>query len=70
MIEFDTGSYHCNNSTFVYDNCDHNAESIYNVTVHGTNGIVIQLKPNHRGVTEDDLLPRLTSVIIKETSFF
>ena len=29
--------------TFVYDNCDHNAESIYNVTVYGTNGIVIQM---------------------------
>ena len=28
--------------TFVYDNCDHNAESIYNVTLHATNGIVIQ----------------------------
>ena len=28
--------------TFVYDNCDHNAESIYNITLHGTNGIVIQ----------------------------
>ena len=70
MIEFDTGSYHCNNSTFVYDNCDHNAESIYNVTVHGTNGIVIQLKPNHRGVTEDDLLPRLTSVSSKKHRSF
>ena len=33
--------------TFVYDNCDHNAESIYNVTVHETNGIVIQMKSNN-----------------------
>ena len=28
--------------TFVYDNCDHNIEPIYNVTLHGTNGIIIQ----------------------------
>ena len=28
--------------TFVYDNCDHHAQSTYNVTLHGTNGIVIQ----------------------------
>ena len=28
--------------TFVYDNCDHNLESLYNVTLHGTNGIIIQ----------------------------
>jgi hypothetical protein len=28
--------------TFVYDNCDHNIESIYNVTMHVTNGIIIQ----------------------------
>lgn len=28
--------------TFVYDNCDHNAESIYNKTLHATNGIIIQ----------------------------
>ena len=25
--------------TFVYDNCDQNAESICNVTLYGTNGI-------------------------------
>ena len=30
--------------TFVYDNCDHNADSKYSVTLqcHGTSGIVIQ----------------------------
>ena len=28
--------------TFVYDNYDQNAEPIYNVTLHETNGIVIQ----------------------------
>ena len=28
--------------TFVYDNCDHNIESIYKVTLHGTKGITIQ----------------------------
>ena len=28
--------------TFAFDNCDHNIESIYNVTRHGTNGIIIQ----------------------------
>ena len=28
--------------TFVYDNCDHNAESIHGFTMHATNGIVIQ----------------------------
>ena len=33
--------------TFVYDNCDYNSESIYNVTVHGTNGIVIQMNNNN-----------------------
>ena len=29
-------------ATFVYDNCYHNIESIYDVTLHGTNGIIIQ----------------------------
>ena len=31
--------------TFVYDNCDHNADSKYSVTLqcHGTSGIVIQV---------------------------
>ena len=28
--------------TFIYNNCDHNTESIYNVTMHATNGIIIQ----------------------------
>ena len=28
--------------TFVYANCDHNTESIYNSTLHATNGIIIQ----------------------------
>ena len=28
--------------TFVYDNCDHNSESIYNVILYGTNEIVLQ----------------------------
>ena len=28
--------------TFVYDNCDHNIESICNLTLHGTNGIIVQ----------------------------
>ena len=27
---------------FVCDNCDHNAESMCNVTLHGTNGTIIQ----------------------------
>ena len=26
--------------TFCYDNCDHNVESIYNATLHGTNSII------------------------------
>ena len=26
---------------FLYDNCDHNSESIYNITLHGTNGTII-----------------------------
>ena len=30
--------------TFIYDNCDHNTESIQGSTMHATNGIVIQLK--------------------------
>ena len=28
--------------TFVYDNFDHNIESICNLTLHGTNGIIVQ----------------------------
>ena len=36
--------------TFVYDNCDYNAGSIYNVTVHGTNGIAIQMKNNNNNI--------------------
>ena len=28
--------------TFVYDNCDHNVESLHGLTMHCTNGIVIQ----------------------------
>ena len=28
--------------TFVYGNCDHNIESIYNVTPHGDNEIIVQ----------------------------
>ena len=43
--------------TFVYDNCDHNAESIYNVTVHGTNGIVIQMKNNNHVSNEQNIPP-------------
>ena len=35
--------------TFVYDNCDHNAESICNVTLHGTTRIVIQPSKNFMG---------------------
>ena len=30
--------------TFVYDDCDHNPESLSGVTMHCTNGIVIQMK--------------------------
>ena len=30
--------------TFCYDNCDHNVESIYNATLHGTNSIIPQLE--------------------------
>lgn len=41
--------------TFVYDNCDHNAESIYNVTMHATNGIVIQR-------TNGNVAPSLSTV--------
>ena len=28
--------------TFYFDNCDHNMESIYNATLHGTLGIIIK----------------------------
>ena len=28
--------------TFCFDNCDQNVESIYNTTLHGANGIIVQ----------------------------
>ena len=44
--------------TFIYDNCDHNAESIYNVTLHGTSGIVIQAsKHEFNGIVSDTSEP-------------
>ena len=46
--------------TFVYDNCDHNAESIY-VTVHGTNGIVIQMKNNNNINSNNQNIPSTRS---------
>lgn len=33
--------------SFVYDNCDHNAETISGQVMHCTNGILIQRKSNH-----------------------
>lgn len=59
--------------TFVYDNCDHNAESIYNVTVHGTNSIVIEMKnnnncnPSNQNTPTTTLTTNVTSV--KHRSF-
>ena len=59
--------------TFVYDNCDHNAESIYNVTVHGTNGIVIQMKNNNNINSNNQNIPSTRSTTntqsIKRRSF-
>ena len=43
--------------TFVHDNCDHNSESIYNVRVHGTNGIVIQMKNNNNRKSNNKNIP-------------
>ena len=43
--------------TFVYDTCDHDAESIYNVTVHGTNGIVILMKNNNSRISNNQNIP-------------
>ena len=43
--------------TFVYDSCDHNSESIYNVTVHGTKGIVIQMKSNNNRKSNNKNIP-------------
>ena len=28
--------------TFCFDSCDQNVESIYNTTLHGANGIIVQ----------------------------
>ena len=59
--------------TFVYDNCDHNAESIYNVTVHGTNGIVIQMNNNNNRNSINQNIPPTRSTTnvqsIKRCSF-
>ena len=48
--------------TFVYDNCDHNADSIYNVTLNGTNGIVIQAsKHEFNGIVSHTSEPSTSS---------
>ena len=36
--------------TFVFDNCDHNMESIYGATLHCTNGIIIQVKAQENAI--------------------
>ena len=56
--------------TFVYDNCDHNAESIYNVTLHGTNGIVIQLKSVAQNVVTENVLPVSNTLPLKKRRSF
>lgn len=54
--------------TFVYDNCDHNAESIYGFTLHATNGIIIQkTSTNTSNNTEQ---PSLSSTIRQKRDSF
>ena len=44
--------------TFVYDNCDHNVESLHGLTMHCTNGIVIQRSaPNLPNITTELAIP-------------
>ena len=44
--------------TFVYDNCDHNPETLSGATMHFTNGIIIQRSSNNDGTTHDNIQPR------------
>ena len=41
--------------TFVYGDCDHNGDPIYNVTLRGTNGIVIQASMDFMGESHTSL---------------
>ena len=53
--------------TFVYDNCDHSIQSIYNAILHGTNGIVIQLSTAMK--TQADACPQKRSGPSHQRSF-
>ena len=49
--------------TFVFDNCDHNLESKFNLTMHCTNGIMIQKCQNidNRILTHNPILQQAES---------
>ena len=55
--------------TFVYDNYGHNAESIYNATVHKMNGIVIQMKNNNKRNSSNQKNPATRSTTNVRRSF-
>lgn len=47
--------------TFVYDNCDHNPESLSGTSMHVTNGIIIQLSNQPRSINQDYNIRKHTS---------
>ena len=60
--------------TYVFDNCDHNPESLRSLTMHCTNGIMIQRGPNqqvseviHEGAAPDGLGTRRSFIPINVT---
>ena len=53
--------------TFVYDNCDHNPESLSGVSMHVTNGIIIQLSNRNNELLQID--EANTPIIEKRKSF-
>ena len=53
--------------TFVYDNCDHNPESLSGVSMHVTNGIIIQLSNRNNELLQID--EANTPIIEKHKSF-
>lgn len=45
--------------TFVFDNCDHNPETLNGVSMHVTNGIIIQLKRENQVQVPETNVPRI-----------
>ena len=45
--------------TFVYDNCDHNPETLTGVSMHVTNGIMIQLQREPQNQVTETHMPRI-----------